>query len=131
MNAFATVTVVVVTIALAIFMTVTEPHHGSSVDLPKVNYPISMQRADREDSLLVVVTKNGDVFFGTEKLTSDQLPGKIREGLRQGAERKVYIKADGRAKYGKVAEVLDGVRAARITNIAFLVDQRKSPLMPE
>ena len=90
-----------------------------------------MQRADREDSLLVVVTKNGDVFFGTEKLTSDQLPGKIREGLRQGAERKVYIKADGRAKYGKVAEVLDGVRAARITNIAFLVDQRKSPLMPE
>ena len=78
-----------------------------------------------------MILRSGDVFFGNEKLTPDQLPGKIREGLRQGAERKVYIKADARAKYGKVAQVLDGVRAARIYNIAFLVDQRKSPLVSE
>jgi len=39
---------------------------------------------------------------------------------------KVYIRADKRARYGAVIEVLDRVRSAGIENIAFLVDEQKS-----
>ena len=64
------------------------------VDLAKVHSPIPMLAADREDAMVVVVTKSGDIFFKSDKTTSDQLPWKIREDLSYGAEKKVYIKAD-------------------------------------
>jgi biopolymer transport protein ExbD len=38
-------------------------------------------------------------------------------------ERKVYIRADGRAWYGTVKEVLDGVRAAGVEKVGFLLEQ--------
>jgi biopolymer transport protein ExbD len=48
------------------------------------------------------------------------------EQLTQGAEKKVYIKADANARYGAVVEVLNGVRDAGIQNIAFIVDDKRS-----
>jgi biopolymer transport protein ExbD len=51
----------------------------------------------------------------------------IAEHLKdRGVERKVYIVADMRAKWGAVKIVLDGVRSAGILRVAFLVDQRRS-----
>ena len=82
-----------------------------------------MPNAEREDALVVMVMSNGDVYFGKDKLTPDQLPDKFHERLGQGAERKVYIKADGRTKYGSIADILNSVHASGITNIAFLADQ--------
>jgi biopolymer transport protein ExbD len=43
-------------------------------------------------------------------------------------ERKIYIRADARARWGTVKVVLDGVRAAGILRVAFLVDSRRSPI---
>jgi len=81
--------------------------------------------AERADALMVAVFRDGTVFFSTEKVRPNGLKDKIRERLKQGAERKVYIKADARVHYGAVVEVLDGVRDAGIQNVAFIVDQRK------
>jgi biopolymer transport protein ExbD len=41
-------------------------------------------------------------------------------------ERKVYIKADARTRYRNVTDVLDGVRAAGLENVAFIVEKRQS-----
>ena len=106
------------------------PSHHWGPDLPKVSHPVSMWGANREDALVVMVMRTGDVFFGNEKLPTEQLPDKIRERIRQGAERKVYIEVDERARYGHVAEVLDSVRAVGIEKIGFLVYQRK-PSTPD
>jgi biopolymer transport protein ExbD/biopolymer transport protein TolR len=106
-------------------------HRGMSVDLPQVSHPISMPHANREDAMIVVITRDDKVFFGPEQVIPDVLPVVIRERINQrinqGSEKKVYIKADARAKYGWVAEVLDGVRAAGIEKIGFLVEQRRVP----
>jgi biopolymer transport protein ExbD len=106
------------------------PIHGS-VDLAKVQHPRTMPRANREDALIVAIEKDGTIFCGGDQLAPDQLPQRIREELRSGAERTVYIKADGRTKYSNVKEVVDAVRASGVENIAFLVEKGHPPIDPQ
>lgn len=95
-----------------------------SVDLANVSNPKNITEADREDALVVAITRNGEIWFATDQITPENLPAAIRDRVRTGAERRVYIKADMRARYGAVARVLDGIRAAGIEQVAFIVDKR-------
>ena len=99
----------------------------TSVDFAKVLHPTSMPSANREDAMIVSVTRDGKVYFGVEQVRADALSQKITERLKDhSVERKVYIKADMRARWGAVKPVLDSVRAAGLMRVAFLVDQRRS-----
>ena len=122
MTAFASVMVFL--LALMMFVT-PSTHHGVGVDLPRANRPVNMRDANREDAVLVAIMRDGKVFFGDEHVTAEQLTDKIRERLSHHTERKVFIRADARARYGTVSAVLDDIRAAGILRIAILVDQRK------
>jgi len=102
-------------------------HPGMAVDTPKVVHAIAMRGADREDAMIVAIARDDKIFFRSELIMPDQLPAKIREAVSQGAERKVYIRTDARAKYSWVAEVVDNVQSAGIEKIGFLVDQRPTP----
>jgi biopolymer transport protein TolR len=93
---------------------------------PRVGHAVPMRGALREDALVVAVQRTGDVWLGYKKLSADQLPVSIHEAVRRGAENKVYIKADGRAKYGQVREVLAAVRSAGVEKVGFLVYQRQT-----
>ena len=107
------------------------PHHGFGPDLPHASHAVLMFGANREDAMVIAVMRDGKVFLGNEHIRSDQLSSKVLNRLKdRGLERKVYIRADGRAWYGTVKQVLDGVRSAGIERIAFLVVQRRPP-MPE
>lgn len=95
-------------------------HRGVGIDLPRVNRPVTMRAANREDALIIVIMRDGKVFFGNERATAEELPAKIEERLSHGAERKVYIKADARARYGAVRIVLGAVRSAGVEKIAII-----------
>ncbi len=88
----------------------------------KITQATTISTPNREDALVVVVDKNGSVWFGTSQVTRDKLPTLIRDAIAKGAERKVYIKADTRCSYGDVKEVLDVVRSSGVENIAFLTE---------
>jgi len=118
----------VMLVLLIIFMVVTPMlQKGVSVDLARVNSPVQMPDADKEDALLVAVQRDGRIFFGTEPITVDQLTQKIRDRLaNKTGEKRVFVKADARAKYGSVVEVVDNVRAAGVDQLGLLTDQKKS-----
>jgi biopolymer transport protein TolR len=116
----------VMLVLLIIFMVVTPMlQKGVSVDLAKVNNPEQMPDADKEDALLVAVMRTGDVFFGNDKISPDQLTGKIKDRIANRADKRVYIRADARAKFGRVVEVVDNIRAAGVDQLGLLTDQRK------
>jgi biopolymer transport protein TolR len=98
-----------------------------TVDAAKVRNPRLMRAALKEDALIVAVQRDGRVFMGVDALSAQDLPSRIHEGIKRGAENRVYIRADARAKYGAVKEVLDQVHASGVENIAFLTDQRRPP----
>ena len=123
---FASVMAMVAFVMLLVFMTMPTHHYGVSPDLPKVSHPISMPGALREDVLQVTILRDGKVYFGREQVFPFSVGEKIQARLKdRDLERKVYIRADARARYGTVKIVLDGVRSAGVLTVAFLADQRR------
>ena len=116
----------VMLVLLIIFMVITPMlQKGVSVDLAKVNNPEQMPDADKEDALIVAVMRDGKVFFGTDQIAVDQLTGKVKDRLANRVDKRVYLRADARAKYGSVVEVVDNVRAAGVDQLGLLTDQKK------
>ena len=121
----AFVSVMVFLVALMIVAT-PSPHHGVGVDLPKVWHPIGMWRANREGALIVAILRDGQIFFGSDRVRPEGLVAKFSERLSHGAKREVYTRADARARYGTVSAVLDGIRAAGVERVGILVDQKRT-----
>ena len=117
----------VMLVLLIIFMVVTPMlQKGVSVDLAKVNNPEPMADADKEDALIVAVMRDGKVFFGNDQTPVDQLTGKIKDRIANRTDKRIYVRADARAKFGSVVEVVDNVRAAGVDDLGLLTDQRKN-----
>ena len=101
------------------------------IGMAKVNNPEQMPDADKEDALLVSITRDGKVYFGSEQITVDNLTTKVKDRLANKPDKRVYVKADMRARFGNVVQVVDSVRAAGVDDLGLLTDQRKtSPTTP-
>ncbi len=116
----------VMLVLLIIFMVITPMlQKGVSVDLAKTNNPVQMPDADKEDALLVAITRDGKVFFGSDQISPDQLTNKVKDKIANKVDKTVYIRADARTKYGNVVEVVDNVRSAGVDKVGLLTEQRK------
>jgi len=121
----------VMLVLLIIFMVITPMlQKGTSVDMAKVNNPTPMADADKEDALLVSVTRDGTVYFGSDKVQVDSLTGKVKDRLTNRTDKRVYVKADARAHFGNVVGVVDAVRSAGVDDLGLLTEQRKSTNAP-
>ena len=117
----------VMLVLLIIFMVITPMlQKGISVDMAKVNNPTPMQDADKEDALLVSVMRDGTIYFGADKVPADSLTSKVKDRLANRTNKEVYLKADARAHYGNVVQVVDAVRAAGVDDLGLLTEQRKN-----
>ena len=121
----------VMLVLLIIFMVVTPMlQKGVSVDLAKTDSPIAMQDADKEDALIVAIMRDGTVFFGSDKTPVDQLTNKMKDKLANRVDKRVFVRADARARYGAVVDVVDNVRAAGVDQLGLLTEQRKQGALP-
>ena len=117
----------VMLVLLIIFMVITPMlQKGVSVDLAKVNNPEPMADADKEDALIVAVMRDGKVFFGNDQIAVDQLTQKVKDRLANRTDKRVYVRADARAKFGSVVGVVDNVRSAGVDDLGLLTDQKKA-----
>ncbi len=122
----------VMLVLLVIFMVITPMlQKGVSVDMAKVNNPVPMPDADKEDALLVVVMRDGRIYFGTDRVTLDELTNKVKDRLANKVDKTVFIRADMRAKYGSVVDVVDNVRSAGVDDVGLLTEQAKTPVNPK
>ena len=116
----------VMLVLLIIFMVITPMlQKGVSVDLAKVNNPEQMPDADKEDALVVAIMRDGKIFFGNDRTEPDQLTQKVKDRLANRVDKRVFIRADARAKFGSVVQIVDNVRAAGVDQLGLLTDQRK------
>lgn len=124
----------VMLVLLIIFIVVTPMlSKGVSVDMAKTRNPTPMQNADKEDAVLVAVTRDGKTYLGNTQMAADQLPGKVKDLLTNKLDKTVYVRADARARYEKVAEVVDNLRAAGVDQLGLLTEQlqdKRKPVQP-
>ncbi|MGA1984862.1 MAG: biopolymer transporter ExbD [Candidatus Sulfotelmatobacter sp.] len=121
----------VMLVLLIIFMVVTPMlQKGISVDMAPVNNPEQMPDADKEDALLVSITKDGKVYFGSDQIQVDNLTQKVKDRLANKQDKRVYVKADMRTRFGYLVQVVDNVRAAGVDDLGLLTEQKKTGNAP-
>jgi biopolymer transport protein ExbD len=111
-------------VLLIIFMVVTPMlTKGLSVDLAKVSSPSDMPNADKDDAVIVGISSSGDVYLGNVKSDLSQVADQVRDRISNKLDKTVFVKSDGRAKYGVVVKVVDEIRAAGVDNVGLLTDK--------
>jgi biopolymer transport protein ExbD len=114
----------VMLVMLIIFMVITPMlSKGVSVDLYKARNPINMANADKEDAIVVAITRDGKTFLGTTMTKPEDLPPKVKDMLAGRLDKTCYVKSDARAKYSKVVEVIDNLRASGVDQLGLMTDQ--------
>lgn len=115
----------VMLVLLIIFMVITPMlQKGQSVELAKSNNPAPMPDADKDDAIIVAVMRDGQVFLDTTKVTPEELTQKVKDRVSSRTNKQVFVKADARAKYKGVVEVVDDVRSAGVDQLGLLTEQR-------
>jgi biopolymer transport protein ExbD/biopolymer transport protein TolR len=113
----------VMLVMLIIFMVITPMlSKGVSVDLVKTKNPVAMANAEKEDAVVVAITRNGDTFLGTTKTQAADLPAKVRDLISSRLDKTCYVKADAGSSYEKVVAVVDNLRAAGVDQLGLLTD---------
>ena len=121
----------VMLVLLIIFMVITPMlSKGVSVDLAKTKNPIAMQAADKSDAVLVAVTRDGKVFLGSNEILPEDLPPRVKDLLLNKLDKTVFVKADQRARYEKVVDVVDNLRAAGVDQLGLLTEQLQEKAKP-
>jgi biopolymer transport protein ExbD len=118
----------VMLVLLIIFMVITPMlQKGVNVEMAKTKNPVAMEDADKEDAILVAVARDGKIYFDANQVTAQELTSKVQDKLSNRQDKKIYIRADGRAHYGTVVEVVDDVRAAGVDQVGLLTEQITKP----
>ncbi len=123
----------VMLVMLIIFMVITPMlQKNVSVELVRTQNPIEMPAADKEDAVVVAITRDGKVWLGSSQTSADQLPGKVKDLLasKTGADKMTYVKADARARYEKVVDVVDNLRAAGVDQLGLMTDSIETKSAP-
>ena len=116
----------VMLVLLIIFMVITPMlQKGVSVNLAKTDNPTKMPEADREDSLIVAVMRDGKIYLNSDAVTPETLTDTVKDRLANKADKRIFVKADGGAKYGDVVSVVDDVRSAGVDQLGLLTEERK------
>jgi biopolymer transport protein ExbD len=114
----------VMLVLLIILMVITPMlSKGISVEVAKTNNPSAMQNADKEDAILVSISRDGRTYLGTDQMTPESLPGKVKDLLTNRLDKTVYVRADARSRYERVVEVVDNLRAAGVDQLGLLTEE--------
>ena len=117
----------VMLVLLIIFMVITPMLQNKvAVDMARVDNATNMPDADKEDAIVVAITRDGGVFLGQNKTSIDQLGVQVREKLADKPGKTIFVRADARAQYLAVEDAIDAVRTAGVDNVGLLT-QRKEP----
>jgi biopolymer transport protein TolR len=119
----------VMLVLLIIFMVITPMLMNKvAIDMVTVDNAIAMPDADKTDSIVIAVTRDGAVFLGQDRVDPSQLGSQVRDRLQDRTDKTIYVRADARAQYRTVEDVIDDVRTAGVEEVGLLTERRQGNL---
>jgi biopolymer transport protein ExbD/biopolymer transport protein TolR len=111
-------------VLLIIFMVVTPMlQKGVSVDMAKADNAQDMQDADKDDAIIIAVTRDGNLYLGSSKIQLEEITGKVKDLISNRLDKTVFVRSDSRAKYGEVVKAVDEVRSAGVDHLGLLTEK--------
>jgi biopolymer transport protein ExbD/biopolymer transport protein TolR len=119
----------VMLVLLIIFMVITPMLQNKvAIDMAKVDNAVAMPDADKEDAIVVAVTRDGGVFLGQDKVAPSELGRKVQDKLADKPGKTIYVRADARAQYKAVEDAIDNVRTAGVDEVGLLTAKKEGNL---
>ncbi|MGD0912688.1 MAG: biopolymer transporter ExbD [Terracidiphilus sp.] len=119
----------VMLVLLIIFMVITPMLQNKvQIDMAQVVNPQSMPDADKDDAIVVAVTRDGRIFLGQNLVDPSQLGSLIRDKLADKTDKTIYVRADARAQYKAVEDAIDDVRTAGVEEVGLLTQKKEGNL---
>ena len=111
-------------VLLIIFMVVTPMLQKThQVDLAPTNNAHDMKDADRDDAVVVAVTRDGTLYLQNNRISKDAITNEVKDQIANRLDKTVYVKSDARAKYGDVVAVVDEIRSAGVDQLGLLTQK--------
>src|SRR5258707_4322624 len=118
-------------VLLIIFMVVTPMlQKDNPVDLARTNTAKDMQDADKEDAIVIAVTRDGNIFLRTTMIKKEEITSQVKDRIANRLDKTVYVKSDARAKYGDVVAVVDEIRSAGVDQVGLLTERNERATPP-
>ncbi len=121
-------------VLLIIFMVVTPMlQKNMPVDMARTDNAHEMQDADKDDAIVVAVTRDGRIYLGHTETKKEDITGQVKDRISNRLDKTVYVKSDARAKYGDVVAVVDEIRSAGVDQVGLLTEKnqgRQTPTPP-
>ena len=119
----------VMLVLLIIFMVITPMLQNKvQIDMAQVDNAVAMPDADKEDAIVVAVTRDGGLFLGQNRVSPDQLGPLVRDKLADKPGKTIYVRADARAQYKAVEDAIDDVRTAGVDEVGLLTQKKEGNL---
>jgi biopolymer transport protein ExbD/biopolymer transport protein TolR len=119
----------VMLVLLIIFMVITPMLQNKvAVDMAKVDNPTPMPDADKEDAIVVAITRDGGLYLGQNKVALSELGNNVREKLADTPGKQIFIRADARAQFLAVEDAIDAVRTTGVDEVGLLTQKKEGNL---
>jgi biopolymer transport protein TolR len=117
----------VMLVLLIIFMVITPMLQNKvAITMATVENAVAMPDADKDDAIVVAVTRDGGVFLGQDKVDPSQLGSLVQQRLADKTDKTIFVRADERAQYKTVEDAIDDVRTAGVEDIGLLTQRKES-----
>jgi biopolymer transport protein ExbD len=114
----------VMLVLLIIFMVITPMlQKGFTVDMAKTQNPRPMADAEKEDAVLLAVSRDGKVYFGSDRIQQGEITSMVKDRIATRLDKTVYVRSDARAKYGDVVAVVNSVQAAGVDTLGLITER--------
>ena len=111
-------------VLLIIFMVITPMlTNGTAVDMARAVNVDKMPNAQKDDAIIVAVTRDDRYYLGRNPINLDQITDQVKDLLTDRLDKTVYVRSDARAKYGDVVKAVDEVRSAGVDSLGLLTEQ--------
>jgi len=118
-------------VLLIIFMVVTPMLQKTTpVDLARTQTARDMVDADKDDAIVVAITRDGSIFLNNSQTHKEELSTEVKDRISNRLDKTVYVKSDARAKYGDVVAVVDEIRSAGVDQVGLLTERVQTRQTP-
>ena len=116
----------VMLVLLIIFMVITPMLQNKvNIEMARVANSTPMPDADKDDAIVVAVTRDGSLYLGQNRVDPGQLGSMVRDKLEDKSDKTIFVRADYRAQYKAVEDAIDDVRTAGVEEVGLLTQKRE------
>ena len=116
----------VMLVLLIIFMVITPMLQNKvQIDMAKVENPTAMPDADKDDAIVIAITRDGKVYLGQNPVDPSDLGRQVRDKLADKTDKTIFVRADYRAQFKNVEDAIDDIRTAGVETVDLLTQKHE------